>query len=1121
MECPRCRFQNREGAKFCKECGCKFQITCPACNTVNPFDSKFCDECGHDLTAASSESPQQPEPIPAAQIITGPERKYITVLFSDLSGYTAMTERLDPEEVGEIMGRIFGEIAQVVVKYGGFIEKFVGDAVMALFGVPRVHEDDPVRAIRAALEIHEVVKAIGVSFETRIGKPLTMHTGINTGLVITGELDLEKGTPGVLGDTINVASRLQGLARADEVIVGFETYHRTEGYFDFETLTPATVKGKAEPIRIYKVLSTKEAPIKVHRLSGMRADLIGRKVEMERLQEAVEQLKQGRGSIFSIVGDAGTGKTRLIEEFKSSLEPGSVQWREGHAYAYAQNIPYFPLIDLLNRTWHIQESDTTGQVRKKVEAGARAIIGERRDLIPSIGSLYALSYPETEQLSPETWKARLHEAVQLILANLCGRAPTIIRIEDLHQADPSTIELLKKVLTDFRHPAIFLCIHRPPFSLFTAHQMKSLRSYHEIRLQDLSPSESRDMVESLLDTRDIPAELSRFVQDKAEGNPFYLEEAINALIESDTLVREDARWRLTKPLTDADIPYTVQEIIAARLDRLERETKRILQEASVIGRAFLYDILGRITELRESIDRSLSSLERLDLIQARAIQPDLEYMFKHALTQEVVYNGILKKDRQFIHERIGQVMEELFHDRLPEFYETLAYHFRQGRSLLKAVDYLMKAGKKSFSRYAIDEAHAHYREAYELLSGKPDRTREENELLIDLIFDWAFVFHHRSVFHELLDLLTDIESLVISLGDTNRLGMFHIWKGAALQRTERYLESYEHLSQAHDIAHALGDKTMCCYACGWLVQTCYGLGRLDDALELGEKGRELDVCEHDRVLHQLLMGAIGSNYYLRGEGGKAHEIGDILLDYGHEHSDMGSIAHGHMCHGFGYLVQGNYPNAIASFEKQSRASCEPMFLLNGKFFLGTTYLFNSQYAEAENVLNEVNEYFEKHGYEYLGSASRAFSGMLMIVKGEFEQGIAVVENVLKEYLRQHNWYRFAVVNHSLGKVYLQLAQLPGGETDLAAFGGNAAFLKDTLPTAHETAAEYFMTAIEKAGEIGAKSVHGQACLDMGRLHKLKGKKEEAAKYLTEATHIFEQIGAEIFLKQAQEESASL
>jgi class 3 adenylate cyclase len=728
MQCPKCQFQNPEGFNFCKKCGQKLVFTCPSCQMINTPDSNFCGGCGYDFTKTSAITPQ-PIEIPCKPIITDQERKHVTVMFSDLSGYTAMTEKLDPEEVKEIMDRIFGKISQVVVKYEGFIEKFVGDAVMAIFGVPKTHEDDPVRAIRAAREIHNLVKEISPTLTKTIGRPLYMHTGINTGLVVAKEIDFDKGTHGVLGNTINVASRISGLAKADEIIVGLETYHQAEGYFNFEKLDPTKVKGKEEPIQLYKVSSPKEAISKTHRLSGLRAELIGRRVEMDQLKEAVDNLKQGKSSSFSIIGDAGTGKSRLVEEFRKSLDLNTIQWREGHSYGYSQNIPYFPVIDLLNRAWQIKEGDPPDQMRQKVESGAQTTLGERKDLIPYIGNLYSLSYPEIEQVPPEQWKAKLHEAINLILANLCRRAPTIICIEDLHWADPSSVELLRNILTDLKYPVIFLCIYRPSFSLFTSHQANNIKSYREIRLLQLSPTDAQSMVESLLKTKAIPKQLQMFVRDKAEGNPFYLEEVINSLIETDTLIKEKDSWKLTRTLTEKDIPSTVQGVISARLDRLERETKGILQEASVIGRAFLYEILKRISDLKEYIDKSLINLERLDLIKTISLQPELEYIFKHALTQEVVYNGLLMKERRSIHEKIGLVMEELLQDHLPEFYETLAYHYSQSDNAQKAYEYLKLSGEKAAKNYANNEAIRFYREALRMLDAQPESLENKKEKL--------------------------------------------------------------------------------------------------------------------------------------------------------------------------------------------------------------------------------------------------------------------------------------------------------------------------------------------------------------------------------------------------------
>jgi predicted ATPase len=425
------------------------------------------------------------------------------------------------------------------------------------------------------------------------------------------------------------------------------------------------VKGKTEPIQVHKVLSAKERPVTVHRLSGLRADLIGRKAEIVELVDAVKNLRQGEGRIFSVCGDAGTGKSRLVEDFKNTLNLEEIQWIEGHAYAYCQNIPYFPLIDLLNRVLQIEEDDPPENVREKVESGIEHLLGKKDDVASYVGGLYSLRYPEVEDVSPEFWRTRLHEAAQTIISALAKRALTIFFLEDLHWADPSFVELLRNALLHIRQPAIVLCVYRPIFSLFTSHQLSGIgKIYQEIRLQELSPSDAQDMLASLLKTEAIPSDLKRFVQQKTEGNPFYLEELVNSLIESETLIRDNGNWKITKPVTESDVSSTIHGLISGRVDRLEKETKRILQEASVIGRAFLYEILKKITELGGLIDRGLSTLERLDLIRTRSVQPDLEYMFKHPLTQEVVYNGLLKKERQAIHEHVALVMEQLFQDRL-------------------------------------------------------------------------------------------------------------------------------------------------------------------------------------------------------------------------------------------------------------------------------------------------------------------------------------------------------------------------------------------------------------------------------------------------------------------------
>jgi class 3 adenylate cyclase/tetratricopeptide (TPR) repeat protein len=1121
MQCPKCQTENSEGRKFCRKCGIKLSLICPKCGFENLPEDSYCGECGYDLTKTSAITPK-PLETPAKPTITDQERKHVTVMFSDLSGYTAMTEKLDPEEVKEIMGRVFGEIAQVVVKYEGFIEKFIGDAVMALFGVPQSHEDDPVRAIKAAREIHEIVSSISPQYEKRIGKPLAMHTGICTGLVVTGEVNLEKGTHGVLGDTINVASRLSGLAKPGEIVISPDTYHQAEGYFTFEPMEPTVVKGKAEPIRPYKVLSSKEDPTTTHRLSGLRAKLVGRKVEMAQLQEAISNLRQGKGSIFSIVGDAGTGKSRLIEDFKATINLEEIQWRDGHCYAYSQNIPYFPLIDLLSRAWQIQEGDSPEQIRKKVESAAGLLISDRSDLIPYLGSLYSLKYPEIEEVSPEYWKTRLHEAVQMILSALTRRSPAVICLEDLHWADPSSIELIRLILNDLRLPALFICAYRPPFNLFTAHQLTGLgQGYQEIRLQDLSCSDAQTMVESLLRADHIPSELQRFIQTKVEGNPFYLEEVINALIESGTLIKDNGNWKLTKSIQEANIPSTIQGVIAARLDGLERDMKRVIQEASVIGRAFLYEILKRVTELKDVIDKSLSGLERLEFIRTRTIQPDLEYIFKHALTQEVVYNGLLKKERQALHERIGLIMEQLFHDRLPEFYETLAFHYKQGQSISKAVDYLIKCGEKSLNRYSLDEAHRYFQEAFDLLSHKENKSKEDDRLIIDLLSKWLLVYYYYGDFKGLTELLFSHKDLAESLDDKAMLGMFYACLGFALAFRARLRESYDYLHKALLLGEEAKARRVIAYAACWISYTCVYAGLMDQGIAFGQKAQEMArFFPDDHYLYFKSLGGIAWNYCYKGEGAKACEIGKEILDYGRRHSNIRCIVMGHCCMAMSGLASGNAQLAIQSGQMGAKVALDRCYRYLSRGVESGGYALAGQLAEAQKVFEEVSAYCHEYGLETFEPMSDIFWGAIYVAQGHMSRGLSMIEKERDLCEESGAKYMAITAEFVLGRIYKQIAE-GAGPLSPAMIAKNIGFLLKNVPFAAKKAENHFQKAIKLAQEIGAKGILGQVTLELGLLHKIKGRTDEARKCISDAVRLFEECEADIFLKQAKEELASL
>ena len=1127
MECPECQVENRDEAKFCKKCGAELILVCPACGHKYERDCSFCDECGQILCAPSQSEPSTKTTIQQEDIdstfdekdrvctpIEG-ERKYAAILFSDLSGYTAMSEKLDPEELKEIMSRIFGEIAQVVANYEGFIEKFIGDAVMAIFGVPKAHEDDPIRAIKAAKEIHDLVDKISPQIEKRIGQSICMHSGVNTGVVVTGAINLEEGIHGVAGETVNIASRLCDLASKGLILVGSDTYKRAESHFLFENLEPTMVKGKKDPIQVYKVLSAKEKPETVHRLKGLRANLTGRKAELSELVDAVENLKKGEGRIFSICGTAGTGKSRLVEEFKKSIDLKRIQWVEGHAYAYSQNISYFPFIDLLNRLFQIDDDDPPENRKIKVESGIENLLG-KNEFFPFIGSLYSINYTEVETVSPEFRKSRLQEAAKAIISALARKGPTIFFLEDLHWADPSFVELLHYTLLHTREPAIVLCAYRPIFNLYTSHQLSGIKKiYQEIRLKDLSPSEALDMLESLLKSETIPSNLKRFVQQKAEGNPFYLEELVNSLIESETLIKKNNAWEITKPITESDISPTIHGLIAGRLDRLEQEIKRILQEASVIGRAFLYDILKKITEVAERIDRDLSTLERLDLIRTKSLQPDLEYMFKHPLTQEVVYNSLLKKDRQAIHEQVAKVMEQNFEDRLPEFYETLAFHYRQGNSMDKAVNYLIKSGEKSVERFTVDEAHQYYKEAFEILSKIPDRSEKEQETLIGLFDKWSLVFYYRGDFAGQIKLLEAHEDIAATLKDKSKQGMFFAWLGWAYFFRGKAEKSYQYLIKALSVGEEIEDQRTIGYACTWLSFTCAGLGRMDEGIAFGERAQKISgMFKRDHYMYFKSLSGIGFAYVWKGDVQKVFDIANSIVDYGQSHSNPRAKVMGYWIRQFGCLVEGDYEGVVQWMRAGIELLVDPLYKSIGGLYLGIGLMLAGQTKEAEERLNEFVSWSHENGNEIMELQAQWFLGMASISNGKMSQGLRLMEHSQQRTLEYNTPTLYAYGEILLGNLYLQIVD-KSVSMSFSTAARNIGFLAKNVPFASKKAEEHFNKALETAREIGAKALHGHASLGIGRLYKVKRKRDQAYNYIRKAIKMFEKCEADDSLKLAK------
>jgi class 3 adenylate cyclase/tetratricopeptide (TPR) repeat protein len=817
MKCLRCQLENREGAKFCLECGEKLELKCPECGKTLPFKAKFYDECGSDLKrpkgapAVDYSQPQSYTPKHlAAKILTTRssiegERKLVTVLFADVANYTSISEKLDPEEVHQIMDGAFKILMDEIHKYEGTINQFTGDGVMALFGAPVAHEDHAQRACYAALCIRKALFPYAKKLKEDYWIDFKMRIGLNSGPVIVGVIgdDLRMDYTAV-GDTTNLASRMESLAGPGGILVSENTERLARSFFAFRPLGKREVKGKKEPQEAFELIKAGEIATRIQAAASRGLTrFVGRKRSMAALMAAYEKAKGGSGQVVGMVGEAGVGKSRLLWEFRNRLKQDEPTYLEGRCLHYGDSFPYLPLLDILRSFFDVKEDDREFVTQEKLEGKIRDLDKNLQSDLPSFQDLLSVQVEDTDYLSlePKKKKERNFEAIRNLLIREGQRKTTIVAIEDLHWIDETSEEFLDYLIGFLATSRLLLILlYRPEHT----HQWGSKSYYNHIGLDQLTMKSSAELVQGILKGGEITPELSELILRRAAGNPLFMEELTRTLLENGSIEKRDSQYVLNLQPADIQIPDTIQGIIAARIDRLDDSLKRIMQVASVIGREFAYRILQAIMEIKEGLKSHLISLQGLEFSHEKNLFPELEYIFKHAITQEVAYNSLLHKKRREIHGKIGKAVEQIYPERLEEFYEMLAYHYSNSHHPEKAVSYLKLAGQKAMRRFSPAEAFRFYKDAMGILK-KMDDTDQNKKDQIEVLVSMGFPMRELAYPEDSFTFLQEGEELCKAFKDRRSLailyshmGNFYSAKGDAAQGLMYQLNAFEEAERIQD-----------------------------------------------------------------------------------------------------------------------------------------------------------------------------------------------------------------------------------------------------------------------------------------------------------------------------------
>jgi class 3 adenylate cyclase/tetratricopeptide (TPR) repeat protein len=1117
MHCPKCNFDNRHGVKFCENCGCKLDLICPECRATIPFDRRFCGECGHDLHKPKERKDldyNQPKSYTpkhlAEKILTSRsaiegERKTVTVLFADVAGSTSMFEKLDPEAVHEIMDGCFRIILDNVHRYEGTVNQFRGDGVMALFGAPIAHEDHAQRACHAALAIQKSLAPYSQELKQRYGLNFAMRIGLHSGPVVVAAIgdDLRMDYT-AKGDTANIASRMESSAIPGSVLTSNHTFRLTREYFSFAPSELLQLKGKSEPIPAHRLLRATNIHTRIAASTARGLTcFVGRDHELEELKDAFNKARFGEGQIVSLVGEAGVGKSRLLQEFRKCIPKSERIYAEGQCLHYGGTMPYLPVLDLIRTFIGIKEGETEQTIQNRLQERIMGLGENLAHTIPPLQELLSITVQNETfaGLEPEQKQKKTFEAIRDLLIWRSQDLPLILALEDLHWIDRTTQELLDYLVNWLpRTHILLLLLYRPEYT----HPWGSKSYYRMIGVNQLSSPQCSILVGALLKEGEVATELQELILSRASGNPLFLEELTHTLLENGSIERKDNHFVLTQDATGIKVPDTIQGIIAARMDRLEESLKRIMQVASVIGREFAFRILEAIADKKVDLRTQMITLQGLEFIYEKSLFPELEYIFRHALVRDVAYNSLLLTKRKEIHKKIGQAIENLYPERLEEFCEVLGYHYSASENSAKAYEYLKRSAQKAVRNNSLTEGVQFYTEAFSTLSRMPPINENKKEQ-IDLVLAMRGTMTRFGYPEEYFPLLQKAEQLAEEISEVTKrlqlrsaMGVYFIYKGGDPQRGWTYLEEclqHGNIKDDVNLMVPIGfDLCTSSLLSGDFQRVNQIAPIMIDMIERcrtepGKYERHLGV--YARILAQLAISTEGS-----GDIGEADRL---------------------------------FNKALTIASESGRRACEGYCF----WAYGLTLAFNGDGEKAIHHLERSLKFLEETETLILMGSAWSWLGFAHCVVGHAEIGVKLTEKGLKIQTEMcvpfwrstchlccsYAYFHYGDMDKALNHANLsQQFSLKNKEKQVHAI--SKAWLGRVLagsdPSHVQTAEKVLMEAIQETDGLGLPNHSAIAYLWLAESNIDAGRRETGLSYLKKASAMFEEMGMRHLLVKAMD-----